>query len=226
MNGERKGGDCRGELRGRRSGLPCRPAPWSDATAIIRLVSYGARAVEGGRGCGAICVRACLCRSVGRGARAGGATSALDRRCAAAALLSAWGVGVVAPLGASTIAGTKGGASVSSSAVRRASRRHVNNCCGVRPWRRATWQARTPSSKFSATIAAFGRRPSNYDRSLKPRARERAKSASAGGRRFAQESLDRGAAHDGLASGSRTSIPSNRAAAASLLSVVARGSAS
>ena len=97
MNGERKGGDCRGELRGRRSGLPCRPAPWSDATAIIRLVSYGARAVEGGRGCGAICVRACLCRSVGRGARAGGATSGLDRRCAAAALLSAWGVGVGAP---------------------------------------------------------------------------------------------------------------------------------
>ena len=40
-------------------------------------------------------------------------------------------------------------------AFRRASRRQANNCCGVRPWRRATWLVRAPSSKLSATIAAF-----------------------------------------------------------------------
>ena len=52
-------------------------------------------------------------------------------------------------------AGTNGGASILASALRRASRRQANNCWGVRPWRRATWQARTPSSKLSATIDAF-----------------------------------------------------------------------
>ena len=52
-------------------------------------------------------------------------------------------------------AGAKGKPPIGSSASRRACRRQANTCCGVRPWRRAIWLTGAPSSKLSATIAAF-----------------------------------------------------------------------
>jgi len=51
-----------------------------------------------------------------------------------------------------TIAGTNAGI---VSAALRASRRHVNSCCGDKAWRRATALTVAPGSKLSATIRVF-----------------------------------------------------------------------
>jgi len=96
----------------------------------------------------------------------------------------------------------------------------------VRWWRLSDSHARVVNDGFENTRRS---RVGDCQMTTGPgsaRARKRVRSASAGGRQLAHSSLDRGAAHGGLASGPRTSIPSNRAAAASLLSVVARGSPS
>jgi len=63
--------------------------------------------------------------------------------------------GDCAVLGASTITDAKAGVATSTSVLRSACRRQANNCCGVSPWRRATWLTSAPSSTLSATIAAF-----------------------------------------------------------------------
>jgi hypothetical protein len=60
--------------------------------------------------------------------------------------------GGAAAVGSGTItAGTKAG---SVAAVLRASRRHVNTCCGASPWRRATTDTTAPGTSVSSTIRA------------------------------------------------------------------------
>ena len=63
-----------------------------------------------------------------------------------------------AVFGDSTIAGTNNLAvlaSASAPALSRACRRHPNNCCGERPWPRATEQTDASLAVLSATIRAF-----------------------------------------------------------------------
>ena len=56
---------------------------------------------------------------------------------------------------ASTTTGTKPSASAPSCALRRASRRHVNSCCGVAPYRRATSETTAPGSRDASTARDF-----------------------------------------------------------------------
>jgi hypothetical protein len=55
-----------------------------------------------------------------------------------------------------------------SSARRRPSRRHPNNCCGVNPCRRATALTDAPISSHSATICAFCSAPARPGENLEP----------------------------------------------------------
>src|SRR3954466_5814680 len=56
---------------------------------------------------------------------------------------------------ASTTAGTNSGASALVIEGLRACRRHVNTCCGISPWRRATSETTAPGKSVSSTISAL-----------------------------------------------------------------------
>jgi hypothetical protein len=84
-------------------------------------------------------------------------SSSMTRGRASAGLLPTLSAGGDTAIRVSATTGANGRAAVLSSGSRRAWRRQLNNCCGVSPWRRATWP----------TLLGFGI-GHGPDRSLRP----------------------------------------------------------